>query len=147
MVNKIILVALAIMLCSSAFCAGIDDVKEMAKGGSELSQSLLGLSYFHGHDVPQNYKEAVKWFRKAAEQGNSLALFMLGLAYRDGKGVPQNYKEAYFWLNLAASQDSSVARQRDEVAAKLTPGKLEEVQARCTKWLEDFEKRKRESLK
>ena len=47
--------------------------------------------------VAQNYSEAAKWYRKAAEQGISLAQFSLGLMYYHGQGVLQSYDEAYHW--------------------------------------------------
>ena len=47
--------------------------------------------------MPQDYAEAVKWWRKSAEQGNARAQYCLGIAYRDGVGVPQDYAEAVMW--------------------------------------------------
>ena len=44
--------------------------------------------------VPQNYAEAVKWYRLAADQGDARAQFNLGFMYGTGQGVPQNYAEA-----------------------------------------------------
>jgi len=40
--------------------------------------------------VPQDYKEAVKWYLKAAEQGYALAQFNLGNMYYNGDGVLQD---------------------------------------------------------
>ncbi|MDL1959246.1 MAG: hypothetical protein LWX01_06035 [Deltaproteobacteria bacterium] len=40
--------------------------------------------------VQQDYAEAVKWFRKAAEQGYADAQFFLGLMYAQGEGVLQS---------------------------------------------------------
>ena len=54
--------------------------------------------------MPAPTKEAVKWYRLAAEQGHANAQFSLGVMYDNGKGVPQDYKEAVKWLRLAASQ-------------------------------------------
>ena len=34
------------------------------------AQSNLGLMYMEGFGVTQDFTEAVKWFRKAADQGN-----------------------------------------------------------------------------
>ena len=31
-------------------------------------QSFLGTMYLDGHGVPQDYAEAMKWFRRAADQ-------------------------------------------------------------------------------
>jgi len=51
--------------------------------------------------VSQDYAEAVRWFRKAAEQGDAQAQFNLGLMYVNGKGVRQNYKIAKEWVGKA----------------------------------------------
>ena len=50
--------------------------------------------YFHGKGVPQDYAEAVKWFRLAADQGDAGAQSILGVMYDEGHGVPQDYAEA-----------------------------------------------------
>ena len=60
--------------------------------------------YFRGEGVPQNYAEAVKWWRLAADQGNADAQNRLGFIYSRGAGVPQNYAEALKWYRLAADQ-------------------------------------------
>jgi TPR repeat protein len=46
--------------------------------------------YALGHGVPEDYAEAVKWHRKAAEQGLAEAQSHLGYMYAMGQGVPQN---------------------------------------------------------
>jgi TPR repeat protein len=52
-------------------------------------------------DRKEDYKEAAKWYRKAANHGNWLACYRLGLFYQDGKGVKQNDKEAAKWFRKA----------------------------------------------
>ena len=79
----------------------------------------------HGEGVPQDYAEAVKWYRLAAEQGDAASQFNLGLKYGKGEGVPQDYVEAHKWLNLAASRvmggDANRFRKaRDLVTEKMT---------------------------
>jgi hypothetical protein len=54
--------------------------------------------------VPQDYAEAVRWYRLAAEQGYDVAQFRLGFIYDNGQGVPQDYAEAVRWFRLAAEQ-------------------------------------------
>ncbi len=66
--------------------------------------------YDKGEGAQQNYTEAVKWFRKAAEQGHVKAQRMLGLRYATGKGVPKNYTEAVKWFRKAAEQGYSMAQ-------------------------------------
>ncbi len=116
--------------------------RKAAEQGDANAQVHLGSAYSNGRGVLQDYKESVKWYRKAAEQGDAYAHLHLGVIYSYGQGVPQDYAEAYFWANISAIENPSSASLRDEIAAKLTLSKTEEVQARCKKWLEDFEKRK-----
>ena len=49
-----------------------------AKQGDVLAQFGLGEMYAKGYGVPENDREAVKWFRLAAEQGHADAQFRLG---------------------------------------------------------------------
>jgi len=56
------------------------------------------------------YKEAVKWFKKAANQGNASAQTNLGFMYDNGQGVRQDYKEAVKWYKKAANQGDAGAQ-------------------------------------
>jgi TPR repeat protein len=51
------------------------------------AQVALGKAYQHGNGVPQNFEQAVKWYRLAAHQKNPRAMFNLGLAHYNGDGV------------------------------------------------------------
>ncbi len=62
------------------------------------------MAYGDGDGVPKDYKEAVRWYRKAAEQGDADAQDSLGSLYANGDGVPHDYKEAVKWFRLAADQ-------------------------------------------
>ena len=66
--------------------------------------------YFFGEGVPQDYQEAVKWYRLAAGQGDATAQYNLGLKYANGEGVPQDYQEAVKWYRLAAEQGDDSAQ-------------------------------------
>ena len=59
--------------------------------------------FFNGQGVPQDYKEAVKWWKLSAEQGDADAQFNLGGMYGKGQGVPQDYASAHMWFNLSGS--------------------------------------------
>ena len=59
---------------------------------------------YHNERVPQDYKEAFKWWRLAAEQGIAAAQYTLGVMYKAGEGVPQDNQRAIKWLRLAAQQ-------------------------------------------
>jgi len=65
---------------------------------------LLGEAYRNGRGVPEDYKEAAKWFTKAAEQGDADAQYNLGIMYDNGRGVPKDDKEAVKWYRKSAEQ-------------------------------------------
>ena len=50
-----------------------EQTKAKAEKGDAFSQYILGYMYSKGQGVPKDFREAVKWFRKAAEQGQVLA--------------------------------------------------------------------------
>ena len=58
-----------------------------------------------------NYAEAVKWYRKAAEQGHAEAQYALGYSYQYGHGAAQDDEEAANWYRKAAEQGHEAARQ------------------------------------
>ena len=55
-------------------------------------------------------KQAVYWYRKAAEQGSAYAQNRLGLHYDQGKGVTQSSADAVYWFRLAAEQGNMNAQ-------------------------------------
>ena len=67
--------------------------------------------YNKGRGVPQNYKEAIKWYRLAAEQGFAPAQYNLGAMYFEGLGVPQDHKEAEKWFRRSAEQGIARAQE------------------------------------
>ena len=66
--------------------------------------------YYKGEGVPQDYQEAVKWLRMAAEQGVVGAQFVLGRMYYYGEGVTENDAEAMSWYRKAAEQGYAAAQ-------------------------------------
>jgi len=80
-----------------------------AQQGDAKSQYDLGHMYFHGEGVPQNYSEALRWYRKSADQGDAKAQNNLGSMYYNGRGVRQDYVEALIWYSKAADQGDAMA--------------------------------------
>ena len=68
------------------------------------------MAYATGQYVAQDYAEAARRFRAAAEQGYADAQVSLGLLYADGQGVAQDFTAAYAWVATATAQglDSAV---------------------------------------
>jgi len=83
----------------------------------------------NGNGVPEDDKEAVKWWRKAAAQADSIAQFSLGFAYYWGEGVPEDYIQAYAWLNISAANGSSLSKEwKAKVAEEMTKEQIAEAQ-------------------
>jgi TPR repeat protein len=68
------------------------------------AQYNLAITYRQGEGVQQDLKQAVAWYRKAAEQGDAEAQYNLGVTYRKGEGVQQDFKQAAVWFQKAAEQ-------------------------------------------
>ena len=60
--------------------------------------------------MPQNYEEAVKWYRLAAQQECAPAQCNLGLCYETGRGVRQDIREAVRWFCRAARAGDKTAQ-------------------------------------
>ena len=85
--------------------------------------------YEYGQGVTQDYKEAVKWYRLAADQGNADAQLNLGSMHANGQGVTQDYARAHMWLNISASSGHKNAEaNRNIVAKKMTQKQIEKAQ-------------------
>ena len=107
--------------------------RKAADQGHSTAQYNLGVMYSLGQGVLQDYQQAVAWYRKAAVQGNAFAQSSLASSYAKGEGIPQNNVRAHMWWNISASLFSvedgkSAARNRDLIAAKLTPEQIAQAQ-------------------
>ena len=83
-----------------------------AEQGDAEAQFSLGYMYDAGEGVPQDYGEAVKWYRLAADQGNASAQLNLGVRYDAGEGVPQDYGEAVKLVRRPGTRLSAVQPRR-----------------------------------
>ena len=85
----------------------IEELLPLVQGEDSDTQYTLGSMYHDGKGGPQDFKQAFKWYKRAAEQGNVDAQHCLGMMYDGGKGVPQDYQEALKWIRRAAEQGDS----------------------------------------
>jgi len=99
-----------------------------AQSGDANAQFWLGTMYYLGQGVPQDYAQALSWYRKAAAQGYALAQNNLGTMYEYGQGIPQDYVIAYGLFNLSAagdpSSDNPATNNRRKLAARMTPQQI-----------------------
>ena len=66
-----------------------------AKGDNLEAQNALGVAYFKGFGVEQDYEVAVNWFNRAAERGFSESQINLAAMHENGRGTKKNRVEAY----------------------------------------------------
>jgi len=110
-------------------------IRKAANQGYGHAQTNLGWMYQTGHGVPADYAGAAKWYRKSADQGDAYGQSNLGVMYANGQGVSQDYVQAEMWFTLAANQGNiAAAKNRDLVAAKMTPSQIEKAQALAAAW-------------
>jgi len=81
-----------------------------ASSSFEIPNFLQNLLNANGEGVPEDDREAVKWYRKAAEQGYASAQYNLGVMYDNGRGVPEDDREAVKWYRKAAEQGDASAQ-------------------------------------
>ena len=65
---------------------------------------MLGLIYYQGLGLMQNYRRAKSYFIKAAKNGNVMGQFMLSFMLQVGEGHPDKEPEplkAFIWSSIA----------------------------------------------
>ena len=120
------------------FATALRLLKPLSDKGHAGAQYNLGVMYFKGQGVTQDYKEAARLFKLAAVEGHARAQSNLGLMYDKGQGVTQDFILAHMWLNIGASSLSGedgekAATARDSVAKKMKPRQIERAQEMARK--------------
>jgi TPR repeat protein len=95
---------------ASAALPDFQATKTKAEAGDGQAAELLAEIYAEGKQVRLDYKEAAKWYRKAADAGIAKAEYNLGVLYDIGQGVAQDEAEAAKWYLKAAEQGNSDAQ-------------------------------------
>lgn len=72
--------------------------------GKTVSQLYdVGEDYYYGRNgKPQNYAEALRWYKKAADKGHLNSCYSLGFMYNQGKGIQKDSLLAMDWYEKAA---------------------------------------------
>jgi TPR repeat protein len=130
------------------------EIEPLARAGNTDAEHLLGLMYYMGRGVQQDYKQALTWHRKAALKGKADAQYVVGAMYYTGNAVIQDHKQAlglmyryhiggmpqdnvlaYMLWNLsAAAGNANAAEQRAAIVKKMTAEQIEEGQALSANW-------------
>mgnify|MGYP006425779583 CR=1 FL=1 len=85
-------------------------IRRAALQGDAGASFALGVMYAGGHGVPQDYKEALKWYRRSAHQRHADALYYLSKIYAKGQGVAQDYDQAITLCRQAGEQGHTDAQ-------------------------------------
>ncbi len=76
-----------------------------AKKDVSKAMTMLGVLYVRGEGVPQDRKEAMHFYQKAANKGDSLAMIKIGDLY--ATGVPQDYNQAISWYKKVVDKNDA----------------------------------------
>ena len=93
------IVFLMALLSSLAFANS--ELERQCNNGDTGSCVDLGILYFNGDSVKQDYKKASELYNKACEMGNASGCHNLGLLYFNGDGVKQDYNKAMEFFGKA----------------------------------------------
>lgn len=95
--------------------AALPAIQKFADDNRAWAQSDLGSLYEDGLVLARDFRQAVAWYRSAAEQGYPGAQTNLGIMYARGRGVNANKQTAIEWFQKAADQGDNAA-QRNLIA-------------------------------
>ncbi len=118
-------------------------LRERAERGDAVAQRFLGLRYYTGRGVKQDYAEAMRWFHKAAGQGDADAQFNLGFEHYAGRKVAKDNVAALMWLILASrgvggggqrESQEVFAHFRQKVSGEMTSEQIAEAERRAREW-------------
>lgn len=109
----------------------VEKLRQAAKDGDSRGQMSFGFILFQGFGVQKDEKEAVKWFRLAAEQGNAAAIANLAAGYEIGFGELPKYPVMGLALyEVSASKGNEWAKGNgNALANELTEEQLNHARA------------------
>ena len=71
--------------------------------------SNLGVSYYYGNGIYQDYKKAVQYYQRAAAKGHPFGMYNLAVACENGNGTPQDMDKAIKYYQMAAEHGVNMA--------------------------------------
>jgi len=93
------------------YATALREFLPLAREGNVWAQFYVGAMYDNDQGVPQDYAEAARWYRRAAEQGHADAQFNLAVIYYFYfQGQARDYAEAARWYRRAAEQGHAEAQ-------------------------------------
>jgi TPR repeat protein len=118
--NLRLLLVRVILVCAIAVAAqmswtqtqDISVLHKQAKEGNAEAQFKLANAYLRGEGVSQDSKQAVEWFRKAADLGHPVAEFTLAYMYLKGAkpSIDKDPRQGLDWLQRSAGHGYAPAQ-------------------------------------
>jgi uncharacterized protein len=112
--------------------------------GDSNAQYNLARLYLEGTGVPQDARQAARWFNLAAEKGHHYAQALLGHMLVSGEGIPRQRALGLMWLTMARdAADSAKDQWISTLYDKAFAGSSERDRQVALANLEQFLKRRR----
>jgi TPR repeat protein len=124
----------------------VADTYREAQSGNPQAMAKLANAYETGEGAPQDFRQAINWFSKAAEAGDSSAMYRLGRIYAAGSGPPKDYREAARWYEKAAAAGNADAMYSLGRAYETGAGVQEDVQE-AVRWYDKADVRGNQEAK
>ena len=111
-----------------------------AANGDPSAEFEVGARFAESKGMPQNFKEAAKWYQLSADHGFAQAQYRLGTFYERGLGVKADRARAAAWYQRAAEQGNIKAMHN---LAVLSANQTDESPDYTTaaRWFEEAAKR------
>lgn len=78
-------------------------VADLGKGNADVF-SNLGVCYYYGNGVQQDYKKAVHYYQRAAASEHPFGMYNLAVACESGNGTPEDKEKAVKYYRKAAEK-------------------------------------------
>ena len=116
---------------------GFNAIKGGDRDATNAEWDIMGDNYYEGKNgYEQDYYEAFKWYKKAADAGNMYSQNSLGICYREGNGTYQSNYEAARWFECAFNNGNADGAFNLAQCYALGEGKLQDKSKAVELYLE-----------
>jgi TPR repeat protein len=98
---SMIFVAVIVAVSMSLFESDLEKYTKACDSNEGVGCSNLGILYYHGDGVKQDYFQAKTYVEKACGLNDGRGCSNLGMLYAEGKGVKQDYFQAKTYFEKA----------------------------------------------
>ena len=110
----------------------------LAESGDRVAQNYLGVHYYLGLGVKQDWRRAFHWYEKAAKQGEPGAQLNCGVMLHNGYGTNPDIGTAFMWYYASYRQGNAAAERYLDALADdnlLGPNQIDHAKSRARKYI------------